>query len=227
MPRALLTALPGAAWFGWSLRSAAAIGFPSVAVVDDHRPTLAILLYLVEAVLASALLWMRTGIALVGARRRAGPTETRDQERQRWALRKARNLAGAVVAVGIIGAPFLWMAALLGDPGTPWRTVQAEVIGRGQWIALVLLLSAIVDSLVAPVRSAEWLQSSVAMQMNRVILLHPVIMFGYGLFAITGSLLGMVGLFVVGRLLMDLNAMFGNAREGARKQWFERGGRLN
>lgn len=226
MPRALLTALPSTAWFGWSVRSAAALGFPSLAVLDDRQPALAILLYLLEVILASCLLLVRTSTPLVtGWFRRAG--HTREDAVAHRGLRRARDLAGAVVFVGIVGAPFLWIAALLGAPDTPWQALQHDVLERGRWIALVLLASAVLDSLLAPVRSVEWLQASVAMQMNRVILLHPVIMVGWGLFAVTGSLLGMVGIFVVGRLLMDLNALFGNARENARQQWFQRGGRLN
>jgi hypothetical protein len=108
-----------------------------------------------------------------------------------------------------------------------WHALRDTVVDRGQWMAVIILASAVVDTLVAPVRTAEWLQASVALQMNRTILLHPVIMFGYLIFGITGSLAGMVMIFIVGRLLMDLNALRSGTRERARNQWMQRGGRLN
>lgn len=57
--------------------------------------------------------------------------------------------------------------------------------------------------------------------------LHPVTLFGDGLFVFTGSLLGMVSTFLVGRLLMALDAVFDNARENASPQRAARGGRRN
>lgn len=225
MPRDALFAFHGAAWTGSLLRSGAAIAFPSVALLGDKQPALGILLYLVEIILTALMLVVRTSLSawLVSRAVARGTADERDLS----ALGKARDLAMVIVAVGVMGSPFLWVAVLLAHPDMHWQALRDTVIDRGQWIAAIVLASAFLDTLVAPVRTPEWLQASVAMQMNRTVLLHPVIMFGYLLFAVTGSLAGMLVIFVVGRLLMDLNALRRGTRERARKQWMQRGGMIN
>ena len=225
MPRAALITSSGHAWPGNVLRSGAAIWFPSVALLQDAQPALGILLYLVEIVLTAAMLLTRTALSEASAaravRRRPGA------QADLLALRKARQLASAIVAVGVMGAPFLWVAVLLAHPDMQWQVLRDTVFERGQWIGLIVLASALLDTLIAPVHSAEWLQGAVALQMNRTVLLHPVIMFGYILFGITGSLTGMVTIFIAGRLLMDLLALRSGTRERARRQWMHRSGRIN
>lgn len=225
MPRDALIAFTGSAWMGSLVRSGAAIAFPSLALLHDKQPALGILLYLVEIILTAVMLLARTSLSevLVSRAARRGAARTQDV----WDVRKARRLAAAIVAVGLMGAPFLWLAVLIAHPDMRWQTLRDTVLDRGEWIALIVLSSAVLDALVAPVRSAEWLQTSVAVQMNRTILLHPVIMFGYMIFAVSGTLAGMVAIFVGGRLLMDLNALRSGTRDRARKQWMHRGGRLN
>lgn len=210
---------------GSLLRTATAVLFPSLAVLDDGWPAAGILLYLVEIVLSAVLLLVRTGAGEWLARRASLRGDAPDTD---WfALRKARRLASAIIAVGLMGSPFLWVAALLDAPGRPWPELVDLLADRGQTMALCILASGVLDVLTMPARSPQWLQASVARQMNRTVLLHPVILFGFLLYGLTQSLQGMVALFVVGRLALDLNGLRPGTRERARQQWFQRGGSLH
>lgn len=217
MPRDVLAAVAGRAWVGGLLRSGVAIVFPSVALLEDRQAALGILLYLVEIILTALMLVGRTGVAtaVVSRAARVGVADEDDVR----ATRKARDLAMTSVAVALLGLPFLIVAVLLAQPEMDWPALRQAVLERGQWLALLILASAALDSLVAPVRTPEWLHASVAMQLRRTILLHPVILFGFLLFGLTGTLSGMVVLFVVGRLLMDASAMLGAVAASRPRRW--------
>ena len=217
MPRDVLAAAAGRAWMGGLLRSGVAIVFPSVALLEDRQAALGILLYLVEIILTALMLVGRAGVAsaVVSRAARAGVAGEEDVR----STRKARELAMTGLAVALLGLPFLIVAVLLAHPEMDWPALRHAVVDRGQWLALLILASAALDTLVAPVRTPEWLQASVAMHVKRTILLHPVILFGFLLFGLTGTLSGMVVLFVVGRLLMDGSAMFGAVDAWRPRHW--------
>jgi hypothetical protein len=214
MPRDALIALTGRARMGGALRSGAAIVFPSLAVLDDNLPAVGILLYLLEVIASALLLYGRTGMSRLFARR-AFAASGATVPSASASLKQAGEHASMVIGIGLICAPFLWIAALIGSPGQEWPQLLDLVVERGRWLVLCILVSGVLDTLLAPVRSPEWLREAARTQLQRVWLLHPVILFGFLLYAATGSLLGMVVLFVGGRLLMDLTAWRTSARHGA------------
>lgn len=205
MPRDALIALTGRAWMGGALRSGAAVVFPSLAVLDDKLPAVGILLYLLEVLSSALLLYGRTGVSRLFARRAFAASGAATPSAAA-SLKQAGEHASMVIGIGLICAPFLWIAALIGSPGQEWPQLLDLVIDRGRWLLLCVLISGVLDTLLAPVRSPEWLRESAKAQLQRIWLLHPVILFGFLLYAMTGSLLGMVVLFVTGRLLLDLSA---------------------
>jgi hypothetical protein len=83
--------------------------------------------------------------------------------------------------------------------------------GRMPTADRILRASAVLDTSVAPVRTPEWLPASV----------------GSFLFGVAGSLTGMVVIFVVWRLSIDLDALRTGTRGRPRRQWMQRQGRLN
>ena len=214
MPLDALTGFAARAWWGGVLRSGVAIAVPSLAVLDDDLPAVGILLYLIEVLTSAILLYGQTGVAHLLARRAVATDGAVPHDRA--SLQQARAHAGMVVGIGLICAPFLWVAALIGSRGHAWQDVLAQVVERGGWLVLCIMVSGVIDTVLAPVRSPAWLRTMATYQLTRVWLLHPVILFGFLLYALTGSLLGMLGLFVGGRLLMDINALRHALRPGAR-----------
>lgn len=205
---------------GGLLRSGVAVVFPSVALLEDRQAALAILLYLVEIILTALTLVVRTRVAasVVARAARAGDADAQTVR----ATKEATDLAMTSVGVALLGIPFLLVAVLLAHPEMDWPTLRSTVVERGQWLAIFILASAVLDTLVAPVRSVAWVSASVAMHMRRIILLHPVILFGFLLFGLTGSLSGMVILFVAGRLVMDASAMGRALGEWRPRRWQRR-----
>lgn len=224
MPRDALIALSGRAWMGSLVRSGVAVAFPSVALLDDRQPALGILLYLVEIILTALMLLARTAVATLLVSRDARQ-ESAD-EPDVLALRKTRDLATTTVAVGLLGLPFLLVAVLLAHPELDWPVLRDSVLDWGRWVAVLIVASALLDTLVAPVRTPEWLHTSVTMQMTRTLLLHPVILFGFLLFGLTGSLTGMVVVFVAVRVVLDLSTMFRGLPDWARRPGLPRTGRV-
>lgn len=223
MPRDALIALTGRAWTGSLLRSGVAVAFPSVALLEDRQPALAILLYLVEIILTALMLLARTSLATLLVSRGARQ-ESADEPDVRT-LRKTRDLATSTVAVGLLGLPFLLVAVLLAYPEMDWPLLRDSVLDWGRWVALLILASALLDALVAPVRTPEWLQAAVTMQMTRTLLLHPVTLLGFLLFGLTGSLTGMVVVFVAVRVVLDLSTIFRGLPDWAGRSELPRTGR--
>jgi hypothetical protein len=188
---------------GETVRTGAAILFPSFVVLNDHYPELAILLYLAETGMSSMVLLARTLASLHTTRRAlaAGVAGVRDRHVSQ--LLKARELTTWTVVVAVAVLPLLTMGVLATREGE-WGPRLDLLADRTKWMALVVLASAVLDSLIAPVRSMTWLQSSVGAQLTRLIVLHPTVMVGFALYSVTKSTLGLVGIFVTLRLILDL-----------------------
>ena len=212
----MLSALALRSQLGSTVRSIAAVLFPSVAVLEDHAPELGILLYLLETALSSALLLVRATTNLV-VLRRAGAT--RAHSRQISQMLRARELMAATVVIGVWTLPLLTMA-MFAVRGGEWQPQWDALVDRGRWLALTVIASAVLDAIVAPVRSALWVQSAVAQQMSRLLVLHPVVMFGFLFYRFTGSTAGMIAIFVALRLIVDVTAWRRESRHARRKRWF-------
>ena len=212
----MLTGLGGIAHLGSLVRTAAAVLFPSLAVLDDRQPELGILLYLLETVLWSAVLFARSVVNLALLQRAEDVSE---RGREISQLRVARELTWVTLLIGTVALPLLGMA-VFAIRGGAWDPQWALLRERGSYLAATILASAILDTLVAPVRSPLWLQSAVAHQVTRFFVLHPVVMFGFVFDSFTGSTRGMVTVFVAVRLIVDVNGWRPSIRELRRRRWF-------
>lgn len=217
----MLIALVLRSRLGDIVRSGGAILVPSLVVLNDHYPELGILLYLAETAMSSALLLVRAGVSLRSTRRRFGAGASGVSGRQVSQLRKARELTVWAVVISVAVLPLLTMAVLAVRAGE-WGPRIEMLTDRAKWMALVVVASAVLDSLIAPVRSMTWLQSSVAAQQVRLIVLHPVVMFGFVIYNLTGSALGLVGIFVTLRLLVDAWGWRTGTRAYLRRRCFGR-----
>ena len=213
----MLTGLGRLTHVGALVRTAAAVLFPSFAVVEDRQPELGILLYLLETVLWSAVLFARSAVNLAVLRR---VDDAAAHAREISQLRLARELTWVTLMIGAVMLPLLGMGvfAVRGGEWTPQWDMLRE---RGSWLAVTVLTGAALDTLVAPVRSPLWLQSAVAQQVTRLFVLHPVVMFGFVLYNMTGSTRGMVAIFVGVRLVVDISGWRPGIRELRRRRWFK------
>ena len=163
MVRHALTSIGTRFSAGHGLWSIVAFFFPAFAIVKDESVSLAMLLFLLETLLASALIAARVGVS-----RRA----------MRADAEAARRLLEALKVLLLFVLPFsLGCAVTLGvatfvevDKGR--ATFDASVhIDRATWMAVALLASAVLDSVIAPVRSVTWLETGVAWQGSRTAVL--------------------------------------------------------
>jgi hypothetical protein len=212
----VLSALALRSQLGATVRTIAAVLFPAVAVLEDHAPELGILLYLLETALSSALLLVRTVTNLFVLRRGGA---TRAHGRQISQLLRARDLMVSTVVIGVWTFPLLTMA-MFAVRGGEWQPQWIVLTDRARWLALTVVASAVLDTLVAPVRSGLWLQSAVAQQMTRLLVLHPVVMFGFLLYRFTGSTVGMIAIFFTLRLFVDVTGWRRASRHARRHRWF-------
>jgi hypothetical protein len=203
---------------GSLVRSAAAVLFPSIAVLEDDAPEIAILLYLLETVLWSALLFGRSVVNLFVLQRAGGSAGASRQISQ---LRLARELTWVTLLIGAVLLPLLGMG-LFAVRGGSWEQQWHMLVERARWLSLLVLASAVLDTLIAPVRSQLWLQTAVAQQMTRLFVLHPVVMFGFVLYNLTGSTAGIIAIFFTVRILVDISGWRRANRQARRARWFGR-----
>ena len=190
---------------GHGLWAVVAFLFPTFAVVKDESIVLAMLLFLMETLLASAVLAVRLRVS----RRALG-----DDDRAR------RRLHEVGKALGIFVVPFsLACVVLLGvvtfieiANGRASHDV-AMLVTRARSMAAMLLGAAVLDSLIAPVRSVRWLESAVAWQSSRTAVMFLAVLVGWPVMLWTGTSQGLFWSFFGLRLLSDLGSLVPAERE--------------
>ncbi|WP_396624004.1 hypothetical protein [Luteitalea sp.] len=210
---ALRAALPLGLRFGagHGLWSIVAFVFPSAALVQQEHYGVAVLLFLAETVLALALLGVRLVVAW-----RASADEPDVRARL---VRTRRSIPGALAMILVClawGIGFAGLALRLSPPDDLLATLAA----RGRPMASGLLLAAILDTIIAPVRSPVWLETGIAWQASRASVVLVSILIGLPLtyfFGIQGMLWSFLGL----RLFADLGGMARGERERIRSTMFD------
>ncbi len=196
---------------GHGLWSIVAFAFPSAALAQEEHYGVAVLLFVAETLFALALLGMRLGIAW-----RASGADAALRERLR---RTRRNIPGVLVmiAVGLVwGLAIAGLSLALRPPDDLLPTV----IARAQPMMAGLLLAAVLDTLIAPVRSPAWLETGIAWQASRSSVLLVSILVGLPLawyFGVQGLVWSFLGL----RLIADLGGMRRGERERIRSLTFD------
>ena len=66
---------------------------------------------------------------------------------------------------------------------------------RASWMAGMLLASAVIDSLIAPVRSVHWIETAVAWQGSRTAVMTLVLMLGWPVMLFSGTSQGFFWIF--------------------------------
>lgn len=214
MPRDALLALGTRASAGRGLWSVVSFAVPSASLLDEEHYGVAVLLFVAETLIALALLGVRLTVAW-----RASADELAVRDR----LRKTRrNIPGVLVmtAVGLVWATAMAALTLGVQPPDDLLGVLA---GRLQPLALGLLAAALLDTIIAPVRSPVWLETGIAWQASRASVVLASILFGlpfaayFGVSALLWSFLGL-------RLIADLGGMTRGERERIRSLTFDSGG---
>ena len=155
---------------GHGLWSIVAFIFPTVAIVKDDSVGLAMLLFVVETLLASALLAARL---LIPRRAMSGDDDAR----------RRLHEAGKVLLVFV--TPFSLACAVMVGAATFIEVANGRAdyefwsyVDRARWMAGMLLASAVLDSVIAPVRSVHWLETGVAWQGSRTAVLFLCVLLG-------------------------------------------------
>ncbi len=197
---------------GHRLWSLAAFAFPALALVQNQSVVLAMLLFVMETLLASVLLAARVWTA-----RRA----LRDQPEAAHRLHEAwRMLLWFVGPFSLACALMLGgLAFIEADKGRlqGWATDMGD---RARWMALVLCASAVLDSVVAPVRSVHWLETGVSWQGSRTAILLLAVLLGWPIILFMGTAQGFLWTFFALRLLSDLGSLRPGERERIRTTMF-------
>ena len=91
---------------------------------------------------------------------------------------------------------------------------------RASWMAGMLLASAVIDSLIAPVRSVQWIETGVAWQGSRTAVMTLCLMLGWPVMLFSGTSQGFFWIFFALRLLSDLGGLRPGERERIRANMF-------
>jgi hypothetical protein len=215
MPRAALSSLGARANAGHGVWAVVAFVFPTLATVKDDSVILAILLFVLETLLASAVLFVRT---LAGARGHAHD----DMARRR--IVETRRVLQFFVAPFSLACMVMFGAVALIESGKGRLPVEGlALLGeRASWMAGMLLASAVLDTLVAPVRSVRWLETAVAWQGSRTSVMTLVLLLGWPVMLFTGTSQAFFWAFFALRLLSDLGSLWPGQRERIRANMFDR-----
>ena len=144
--------------------------FPALSVWRDDSVALGMVLFVLETVLASVLLVARITLA-----RRAVPADLEASARLHKALRLIMEMALPFSLVP--GVLLLGFAILDAQDGRVALDVAGHV-ARAGWMALMLVASAALDSVLAPVRTVAWLESAAAWQASRTSVLVIAFLLG-------------------------------------------------
>ena len=211
MARDALVSLGPRALAGRGLWGLAAFLFPSLAAVEQNGAAAAVLLYLTETVVALAILWLRLQIAW---RASGDDALVRD--------RLARTRQGVVGVLLMILICLVWGLGLVGylTVTSEPRAVWATFVDRSRPLMATLLLAAVLDTIVAPVRAPAWLETGFAWQASRSsivvvsMLIGVPLAFWFGAPAMVWSFLGL-------RLVADLGGLRRSERERIRATLFD------
>ncbi|BCS34578.1 hypothetical protein TBR22_A38060 [Luteitalea sp. TBR-22] len=196
---------------GRGLWSIVAFVFPSAALVQGEHYGIAVLLFVAETAIALALLGVRLAIAW-----RASAAEPEVRARLK---RTRRSVPGALlmILVGLVwGVGFAGVALGLSPPDDLLDTMMA----RARPMVGGLLLAAILDTVVAPVRSPAWLETGIAWQASRASVVIVSILIGLPIAYFFGGQ-GMLWSFLGLRLFADLGGMKPGERERIRATMFD------
>ena len=170
------------------------------------------LLFVFETLLASALL---------ATRLRTGPRAVRDEPEACLRQDEAwRMLLWFVGPFSLACAGMLAGLALLEADNGRLQGWGGDFGDRVRWMALTLLASAALDSAVAPVRSAHWLETMVSWQGSRTAVLLLAVLLGWPVILIMGTAQGFFWTFFALRLLSDLGGLKRGERERIRARVF-------
>ena len=192
----------------WSI---AAFLFPSLAAVEQSGAATALLLYLVETIVALAILGLRLQVAW--------HTSRHDPEARGRLLRTRRGVTGVLVMVtiGMVwGLGLVGILAVTADQPTTWTSLTGRV---GPMVG-TLLLAAALDTLIAPVRTPVWLETGMAWQASRASVVVASMLIG-GPLAIWLGPSALVWSFLGLRLLADLGSLRRSERERIRSNLFD------
>lgn len=197
---------------GHGLWSLVAFAFPTLAIVKDDSVALAMLLFVTETMCASALLGARL---LVSRRAMAGEDDAR------------RRLHEVGKALLIFVTPFSLACAVMLGVVTVIEVQKGRAVfdlalfgERVKWMAMMLLASAVLDSIIAPVRSVHWLETGVAWQGSRTAVLFLCVLLGWPVMLFTGTTQAFFWIFFALRLLSDFGSLKPGERERIRAQMF-------
>ena len=136
---------------GHGLWSIAAFLFPSLAIANGESLSIAMGLFLLETVAAIAILSARLGVSWLASR---GDPDARARMGQ-----VVHGLKG-VLLTGIIGVGWGLALALASLQAEPAGVAWAPFADRASWMLGTLLATAVLDSIVAPVRTPVWLETN-------------------------------------------------------------------
>lgn len=200
---------------GRAVWSASALAVPALAVLHDRQVAQAIVLYTAETTLAATVVRVRINRAL-------RPLTWEDPVAAQ--LRDARQAAGTAAAVSFV-LGFLVLAFFVAFDVRPqdlfdvstWRGATFDGFGsRFRWMAAGLLLGALLDTWLAPVRSPVWLRAAAAWQMRRVAAPAFAYLPGVALTAWMGSTSGFLWPWFLLRAYTDLTALLPGERDRVR-----------
>ncbi len=208
----VLQSLVGRLGAGRGLWAFTAFLFPTLAIVEDDSVALAMLLFVGETLLASALLGVR-----VMTSRRAHVADAPAA----WRLHEAWR-----VLLFFVG-PFSLACAVMLSAVTAIEASKGGLhldlgafLDRGKWMALMLVASVVIDTLIAPVRSVHWLETSVAWQGSRTAVMFLSVLVGWPFMLFFGTTQAFFWVFFALRLLADLGSLAPGERERIRAQMF-------
>ena len=193
---------------GSGVWTSASFLFPALSVWHDASVALAMVLFVLETLLASALLGVRIAFA-----RRAAP---REDDASRRLAKAARLLVQLVLPFSLVpGVLLLGYASIDAQHGRLDIGLDGYV-ERARWMGLVLLGGAVLDSLLAPVRSVTWLESAAAWQASRTSVIVIAFLIGTPIMLWSGNSQGYFWSWFGLRAFSDLNALRPSERERLR-----------
>jgi hypothetical protein len=211
MARDMLVSLGARSFAGRGVWGIAAFLFPSLAAVEQDGAAAAVLLYLTETVVALAILWLRLQVAW-----RASGDDAASRARL---ARTRQGVVGVLLMILICLVWGLGLAGYLTVLSEP-RVVWATFVDRAGPMVAMLLLAAVLDTVVAPVRTPAWLETGFAWQASRSsvvvvsMLIGVPLAFWFGAPALVWSFLGL-------RLIADLGGLKRSERERIRANMFD------
>jgi hypothetical protein len=212
MVRAAVLSLAARSGAGRGVWSLASFIFPTFAIVKDESVSLAMLLFLLETLLASALLAARVGVSRHAMRADAGAAER---------LRETLKVLLIFVLPFSLGCALMLGAVTFIEIDKGRATFDAALhVDRAKWMALTLLASAVLDSVIAPVRSVTWLETGVAWQGSRTAVMCLCVLLGWPVMLFMGTTQAFFWIFFALRLLSDIGSMRPGERERIRTTMF-------